>query len=325
MGTANSLYFEFAEIDKKSKELNWYMNQKKTALLSFVLTLAVTLSSFSFVFAMDEGMYTPDRIAALGSMLKNRGLKISPEEIYNPNGGGLSEAVIQLSVGCTAEFVSPDGLILTNHHCGFDAVSSASTPEKDLIDLRRIVLHERRIEAPGRCRVERSEAAEPLQRQLARRFDEQEINVVRHARLFRARRAFVGRNDRLDERFERRELRGRQRFRARWRLSFLEPRERQQPIVGEPGEQRDGAGGFQRCAASHLGHRPILRQRGVNSARQFCTRTQRAVERAPPSDRLRTIGKRLPSRLTSKDGVAGARNSSPRSNSLTGVLIANVG
>ncbi|MEO8574965.1 MAG: S46 family peptidase [Pyrinomonadaceae bacterium] len=112
------------------------MNLKKTALLSLVLTFAVTLSSLSFAFArMDEGMYTPDRIASLGSMLKKRGLKISPEEIYNPNGGGLSEAVIQLSVGCTAEFVSPDGLILTNHHCGFDAVSSASTPGKDLIEL----------------------------------------------------------------------------------------------------------------------------------------------------------------------------------------------
>jgi len=111
------------------------MNQKKTVLLSLVLTFAVTLSSISFVAAMDEGMYTPDRIASLGSMLKKRGLKISPDEIYNPNGGGLSEAVIQLSVGCTAEFVSPEGLILTNHHCGFDAVSSASTPEKDLIEL----------------------------------------------------------------------------------------------------------------------------------------------------------------------------------------------
>ena len=112
------------------------MNQKKTALLSLVLTFAVTLSSVSFAFArFDEGMFAPDRIASLGSMLKKRGMKIKPEEIYNPNGGGLSEAVIQLSVGCTAEFVSPEGLILTNHHCGFDAVSSASTPEKDLIEL----------------------------------------------------------------------------------------------------------------------------------------------------------------------------------------------
>ena len=110
------------------------MNQKKTALLSLVLTFAVTLSSVSFAFArVDEGMYMPDKIGAL-TQLKKRGLKIKPEEIYNPAGGGLSEAVIRLSIGCTAEFVSPEGLILTNHHCGFDGLVSASTPERDLVE-----------------------------------------------------------------------------------------------------------------------------------------------------------------------------------------------
>ncbi|MEK7856882.1 MAG: S46 family peptidase, partial [Acidobacteriota bacterium] len=48
--------------------------------------------------------------------------------------GGLSEAVIRLSIGCTAEFVSPEGLILTNHHCAFDALVTASTPGKDLVE-----------------------------------------------------------------------------------------------------------------------------------------------------------------------------------------------
>jgi hypothetical protein len=110
------------------------MNQKKIALLSLILTFAVTLSSISFAFArVDEGMYMPDKIGAL-TQLKKRGLKISPEEIYNPAGGGLSEAVIRLSIGCTAEFVSPDGLILTNHHCGFDGLVSASTPGRDLVE-----------------------------------------------------------------------------------------------------------------------------------------------------------------------------------------------
>lgn len=110
------------------------MDQKKTTFLSIVLTFAVMLSSVSFTFArVDEGMYTPDRIASLTN-LKKRGLKIKPEEIYNPNGGGLTEAVIRLSIGCTAEFVSPEGLILTNHHCGFDALVSASTPENDLVE-----------------------------------------------------------------------------------------------------------------------------------------------------------------------------------------------
>jgi hypothetical protein len=110
------------------------MNQKKTAFLSLVLTLAVTLSSVSFAFArVDEGMYMPDKIDML-TQLKKRGLKIDPQEIYNPAGGGLSEAVIRLSVGCTASFVSPEGLILTNHHCGFDGLVSASTPERDLVE-----------------------------------------------------------------------------------------------------------------------------------------------------------------------------------------------
>jgi hypothetical protein len=100
--------------------------------LAFGLTFAVLISSFAPVFAFDEGMFAPNQIASLP--LKKLGLKISPLEIYNPAGGGLSEAVISLSVGCTAEFVSPDGLILTNHHCGFDALVSASSPGKDLVE-----------------------------------------------------------------------------------------------------------------------------------------------------------------------------------------------
>ena len=109
------------------------MNQKRNAFLSLMLTFAVMLSSASFSLGrVDEGMYTPDQISKLP--LKKRGLKIDPSEIYNPAGGGLIEAVPRLSVGCTSEFVSPEGLILTNHHCGFDALVSASTPEKDLVE-----------------------------------------------------------------------------------------------------------------------------------------------------------------------------------------------
>lgn len=74
-------------------------------------------------------MYAPEQISKLP--LAKRGLKIKPSDIYNPAGNDLSDAVVRLSIGCTAEFVSPKGLILTNHHCGFDALVSASTPGKD--------------------------------------------------------------------------------------------------------------------------------------------------------------------------------------------------
>lgn len=105
---------------------------KKKIFASYLLLTAILFSSFSVSFAFDEGMFAPGQIAGLP--LKKKGLKIKPEDIYNPNGGGLTEAVIRLSIGCTAEFVSPEGLILTNHHCGFDALVSASTPEKDLVE-----------------------------------------------------------------------------------------------------------------------------------------------------------------------------------------------
>lgn len=109
------------------------MTSKKNAFLSLLLMGAVFISSSSFVLATpDEGMYALDQIKDLP--LKKRGLKLKPEEIYNPNGGGLSEAVVRLSIGCTAEFVSPDGLVLTNHHCGFDALVSASTPQNDYVE-----------------------------------------------------------------------------------------------------------------------------------------------------------------------------------------------
>ncbi len=78
----------------------------------------------------EEGMYPITSLAKLN--LKAKGLKIDPASIYNPKGRSLIEAVVQLS-GCTASFVSPDGLIITNHHCVFGAVQAASSVEKDYL------------------------------------------------------------------------------------------------------------------------------------------------------------------------------------------------
>jgi len=110
------------------------MTINRRSLLSGFLTFAILATSVVPAFALfDEGMYMPDKIATIRD-LKKRGLKLKPEEIYNPAGGGLTDAVIRLSIGCTGEFVSAEGLILTNHHCGFDALVSASTPTNDLVE-----------------------------------------------------------------------------------------------------------------------------------------------------------------------------------------------
>lgn len=103
-------------------------NLDKRFFTSLMLMCSIIFTSFSSTFAFDEGMFTPDKVGTLP--LAAKGLKIKPSDIYNPKTGGLSEAVVRLDTGCTGEFVSPDGLILTNHHCGLDALVAASTPEK---------------------------------------------------------------------------------------------------------------------------------------------------------------------------------------------------
>jgi len=102
----------------------------KRIRIFYVLLLAIFASGISIVFATpEEGMFPPDQIGKLD--LNKKGLKIKPIELYNPNGIDISDAVVRLSIGCSGAFVSPKGLILTNHHCVFDALVSASTPDKD--------------------------------------------------------------------------------------------------------------------------------------------------------------------------------------------------
>lgn len=103
---------------------------KKARFSIALLSLAALVSTMPFFTVhADEGMFMMDKLATLP--LAKKGLKIKPTDIYNPAGGGISEAVPRLSIGCSSEFVSPDGLILTNHHCGFDALVAASTPGKN--------------------------------------------------------------------------------------------------------------------------------------------------------------------------------------------------
>jgi Peptidase S46 len=115
-------------INQSSKENKMLIN--KTKLMIGALSLIVFVSLMQLPSARaDEGMFMMDKVAGLP--LAKKGLKINASQIYDPANGGISEAVPRLSIGCSSEFVSPDGLILTNHHCGFDALVAASTPGKD--------------------------------------------------------------------------------------------------------------------------------------------------------------------------------------------------
>ena len=95
------------------------------------LALCLSLSLVTLPAHGDEGMFLPDAIAQLPlNQLTRRGLKIPVTDIYNPNGVSIKDAVVIVGGG-TGEFVSPEGLLLTNHHVAFEALVSASDTTKD--------------------------------------------------------------------------------------------------------------------------------------------------------------------------------------------------
>lgn len=93
------------------------------------LLVATSLFLFSAT-APDEGMFPLSEINKLD--LRKAGLKIPQAEVYNPNGLSLVDALVNVG-GCTGSFVSNEGLIITNHHCAFEAVQLASTPSQDYL------------------------------------------------------------------------------------------------------------------------------------------------------------------------------------------------
>lgn len=82
----------------------------------------------------DEGMWFLMFIDRLNQRdMEKMGLQLTAEEIYSINNSSLKDAIIQFDGGCTAEIVSDQGLVLTNHHCGYDKIAELSTPEDDIL------------------------------------------------------------------------------------------------------------------------------------------------------------------------------------------------
>ncbi|MFM7386561.1 MAG: S46 family peptidase [Bacteroidota bacterium] len=81
----------------------------------------------------DEGMLIPLLIKAFESDMQARGMKLTAEQIYSLNQASLKDAILQFGGGCTAELVSSQGLLLTNHHCGYSQIQSHSSLEHDYL------------------------------------------------------------------------------------------------------------------------------------------------------------------------------------------------
>ncbi|MBL0046327.1 MAG: S46 family peptidase [Flavobacteriales bacterium] len=102
-----------------------------TVLNRALLILPVTV--IPFISSAHEGMWLPSLLQAIEGNMRTDGMLISAEDIYSLNNGSLKDATLLFGGGCTAEVISEQGLILTNHHCGFSSIASHSSLENDYL------------------------------------------------------------------------------------------------------------------------------------------------------------------------------------------------
>lgn len=95
--------------------------------------IALVATLFVFKIHAEEGMLIPSLIKAFESDMQAMGMKLTAEDIYSVNNSSLKDAILHFGGGCTAELVSGQGLLLTNHHCGYSQIQSHSSLEKDYL------------------------------------------------------------------------------------------------------------------------------------------------------------------------------------------------
>ena len=100
-------------------------------MLKKTFIIATLFQAAAFFGQQYGGMWIPTEINE--KEMKSLGMKIKAQDIWNTEKPSIKDAVVQFDGGCTAEIISPKGLLLTNHHCGYDNIQSHSTVENDLL------------------------------------------------------------------------------------------------------------------------------------------------------------------------------------------------
>jgi hypothetical protein len=101
-------------------------------LLGLIL---VVMFGFSQITKADEGMWVLPLISKLNiNDMQQKGFKLSAEDIYNINQSSLKDAIVVFGGGCTGEMISSQGLLLTNHHCGYGAIQALSSVEHNYLE-----------------------------------------------------------------------------------------------------------------------------------------------------------------------------------------------
>lgn len=156
-------------------------------LIAAALALAIALPA-----AADEGMWQPAQLPSIAGQLKARGLELDPAELTSLTGPTMG-AIVSLGF-CTASFVSPEGLIATNHHCAYGAIQYNSTAEKNLIR-DGFLARSQAEELPGdpNLRVYVTEEISDVTRQITARIKPDMDGFARYQAIDRAEKEMVAR------------------------------------------------------------------------------------------------------------------------------------
>ena len=100
-----------------------------------LLTLATALLLMPAALRADEGMWLLPLLEKMNSdALRNLGSRLTPEQIYSVNQASIKDAIVQFGSGCTGEIISGDGLLVTNHHCGYGSIQALSSTEHNYLE-----------------------------------------------------------------------------------------------------------------------------------------------------------------------------------------------